>query len=144
VAQPPDRAAHHHEKIFSLLLCLSLSIFTVARATKPAHTATPDAKTLLNDANKDEEMGPGDNDSMEGASDDKGEDMNDDDSSDAAGDEDTADDDGTDNDGAMMAANKNERQFSSRAGQLLAGILPARGQYSIANPIPFAARSSSG
>ena len=31
-------------------------------------------------------MGPGDNDSMEDASDEKGEDMNDDDSSDAAGD----------------------------------------------------------
>ena len=86
-------------KFLSLLLCLSLSIFTVARATKPAHTATPEAKTLLNDANKDEEMGRGDNDSMEDASDDNGEDMNDDDSTDAAGDENAADDDGTDDDG---------------------------------------------
>ena len=99
MAQPLDRTAHHDEKIFSLLLCLSLSIFTVARATEPTHTAAPGAKTLLNDASKDEEMGPGDNDSMEDASDEKGEDMNDDDSSDAAGDEDTADDDGTGNDG---------------------------------------------
>jgi hypothetical protein len=99
---------------------------------------------LLNDASKDEEMGPGDNDSMEDASDEKGEDMNDDDSIDAAGDRTLQMMMERITIGAMMAANKNERQFSSRAGQLLAGILPARGQYSIANPIPFVARSSSG
>jgi len=54
------------KEFLPLLLCLSLSIFTVARATKPAHTPAPDtkmaqkkptarkadAKTLLNDANK--------------------------------------------------------------------------------------------
>jgi hypothetical protein len=54
------------KKFLPLLLCLSLSIFTVARATKPAHTPAPvaktaqkwstgqkaDAKGLLNDANK--------------------------------------------------------------------------------------------
>jgi hypothetical protein len=54
------------KKFLPLLLCLCLSIFTVARATKPAHTPPPvakaaqqkstgqkaDAKTLLNDANK--------------------------------------------------------------------------------------------
>ena len=54
------------QKFLPLLLCLLLSIFTVARATKPAHTPAPetkmaqkkptarkaDAKTLLNDANK--------------------------------------------------------------------------------------------
>ena len=54
------------KKFLPLLLCLLLSIFTVARATKPAHTPAPDtkmaqkkptarkadAKTLLNDANK--------------------------------------------------------------------------------------------
>lgn len=54
------------KKFLPLLLCLLLSIFTVARATKPAHTPPPDtkmaqkkptarkadAKTLLNDANK--------------------------------------------------------------------------------------------
>jgi len=54
------------QRFLSLLLCLLLSIFTVARATKPAHTPSPDtkmaqekptarkadAKTLLSDANK--------------------------------------------------------------------------------------------
>src|SRR5438874_7908238 len=54
------------KKLVPLLLCLSLSIFTVARATKPGHTLAAvaktaqkqstgqkaDAKTLLNDANK--------------------------------------------------------------------------------------------
>ena len=53
------------KKFLPLLLCLLLSIFTVARATKPALTPAPDtktaqkkptaqeadAKTLLNDAN---------------------------------------------------------------------------------------------
>src|SRR5215216_6442552 len=53
-------------KLLPLLLCLLPSIFTVARATKPAHTPVPgaktdqkkateqkaDAKTLLDDANK--------------------------------------------------------------------------------------------
>ena len=38
---------------------------------------------------------------------------------------------------AVMKGNK-------RTGQLLAGILPARSQYSISNRIPFVARSSSG
>ena len=96
------------KKFLPLLLCLLLSIFTVARATKPAHTPAPDtkiaqnnptgqeadAKTLLNDANTDEEVASDDDDSMEVASDDEGEDMNDDDGGDAAGDEDTGDDDG--------------------------------------------------
>ena len=54
------------KKFLPLLLCLSLSIFTMARATKPAHTPASDtktaqkkatkektdAKTLLDDANK--------------------------------------------------------------------------------------------
>src|SRR5712664_4456749 len=54
------------KKFLPLLLCLLLNIFTVARATKPAHTPAPDtkmaqrqptarkadAKTLLSDANK--------------------------------------------------------------------------------------------
>jgi hypothetical protein len=51
------------QKFLPLLFCLLLSIFTVARASKPAHTPAPDtktpptarkadAKTLLNDANK--------------------------------------------------------------------------------------------
>ena len=75
----------------------------MARATKPAHTPTPDtktaqkppteqeadAKTLLNDANADEEPAS-----------DEGEDMNDDDGGDTPGDEDTGDDDAGDDDGA--------------------------------------------
>ena len=89
-------------KLLPLLLCVLLSIFTVARATKPAHTPTPDtktaqkppteqeadAKTLLNDANADEEPAS-----------DEGEDMNDDDGGDTPGDEDTGDDDAGDDDG---------------------------------------------
>ena len=101
------------KKFLPLLLCLLLSIFTVARATKPAHTSAPDtktaqnkptgqeadAKTLLNDANTGEEVASDDDDSMEGASSDDGEDVNDDDGGDAPGDEDTGDDDAGDDDG---------------------------------------------
>ena len=101
------------KKFLPLLLCLLLSIFTVARATKPAHTPAPDtktaqkkptgqeadAKTLLNDANTDEDVASDDDDSTEDASDDDGEDMNDDDGGDAPGDEDTGDDDAGDDDG---------------------------------------------
>jgi hypothetical protein len=97
------------KKLLPLLLCLSLSFFTVARATKPAHTPAPDtktaqkkptgqeadAKTLLNDANTEEDVASEDDDSIEGASENEGEDMNDDDDGGAAaGDEDTVDDDG--------------------------------------------------
>ena len=56
-------------KFLPLLLCLSLSIFTVARATKPAQAAPEqrrskrtegrtDAKALVNDANTEEEQVP--------------------------------------------------------------------------------------
>ena len=100
-------------KFLPLLLCLSLSIFTVARATKPAHTAVPDmktahneprgqeadAKTLLNDANTGEEVASDGDDSTEPASSNDGEDVNDDDGGDAPGDEDTGDDDAGDDDG---------------------------------------------
>jgi len=101
------------KKFLPLLLCLLLSIFTVARATKPAHTAAPDtkmtqkpptgqeadAKTLLDDANTDEKVASEDDDSTEVASSDEGEDMNDDDGGGAPGDEDTGDDDAGDDDG---------------------------------------------
>jgi hypothetical protein len=100
------------KKFLPLLLCLLLGIFTVARATKPAYTPAPgtkaaqnkpsgqeaDAKTLLN-ANTGEEMASDDDDSMEVASSDEGEDMNDDDGGDAPGDENTGDDDAGDDDG---------------------------------------------
>jgi hypothetical protein len=101
------------KKLLPLLLCLLLSIFTVARATNPTHTPAPDtktaqkppigqeadAKTLLDDANTDEDVASDDDDSTEVASSDEGEDMNDDDGDDAAGDEDTGDDDAGNDDG---------------------------------------------
>ena len=96
-----------------LLLCLLLSIFTVARATKPAHTPAPDtktaqteprgqeadAKTGLNDANTDEDVTSDDDDSIDGASDNEGGDMNDDEGGDAPGNEDTGDADAENDDG---------------------------------------------
>ena len=99
-------------KFLPLLLCLLLSIFTVARAAK-THTAVPnmktahnepsgqegDAKTLLNDAKTGEEVPSDGDDSTEPASSDDGEDVNDDGGGDAPGDEDTGDDDAADDDG---------------------------------------------
>ena len=101
------------KKFLPLLLCLLLSIFTVARATKPAHTSAPDpktaqnkptgeeadTKTLLDDTNTGEEVACGDDDSMEDASSDEGEGMNDDDGGDAPAGEDTGDDAAGDDDG---------------------------------------------
>ena len=100
-------------KFLPLLLCLLLSIFTVARATKLTHMAVPniktahneprgqeaEAKTLLNDANTGEEVTSDDDDSMEVPSGDEGEDMNNDDGGDAPGDQDTRDDHAGDDDG---------------------------------------------
>jgi hypothetical protein len=98
-------------KFRPLLLCLVLSIFTVARATKPTHMAVPnmktahnesrgqeaDAKTLLN-ANTGEEVASDGDDSTEPASSDDGEDVNDDGGGAAPGDEDTGDDHAGDDD----------------------------------------------
>ena len=94
------------KKFLPFLLCLLLSVFTVAAAMKPPHTPAAntntaqknpmgqeaDAKTLLSDQNSNEGVDSDDDDNMDGASDDEGENMNDDDGSDAAGDEDTGDD----------------------------------------------------
>src|SRR5881394_602384 len=94
------------KKKFSLLLCLLLSIFTVAAAMRPPHTPAAntktaqknpmgqeaDAKTLLNDQNSNEGVASDDDDTVDGASDDEDENMSDDDGGDAAGDEDTGDD----------------------------------------------------
>ena len=94
------------KKIFSLLLCLLLSIFTLAAAMNPPHTPAAntktaqknpmgeeaDAKALLNDQNSNEGVASNDDDSVDGASDDEDENMSDDDGGDAAGDEDTGDD----------------------------------------------------
>jgi hypothetical protein len=101
------------KKFLPLLLCLLLSIFNVARATKPTNTAVPDVKTahnesmaqdaavktLLNDANADEQVTSDDDDSMEVPSSDEGEDMNDDDGVDTPGDKNVASDDAGDDDG---------------------------------------------
>jgi len=99
-------------KFLPLLLCLVLSIFTVARAAKPTHMAIPnkktahnesrgqeaETKTLLNDANTGEEVPSGGDDSTEPASSDDGEDVNDDAGGNAPGDEDTGDDHAGDDD----------------------------------------------
>src|SRR4051794_41760993 len=101
------------KKFLPLLLCLLLSIVTVARALKPTHTPAPDSssaqknparqeadeKTLLDDANNGEDADSDDDDSMTGASDNKDENVNDD-GGDAPDDQDTGDNDAGDDDGA--------------------------------------------
>jgi len=98
------------KKFLPLLLCLSLSILTGARGTKPAYTLAPaaktaqeestgqqaDAKPLLKDANTNEEVSSDEDDSIDDASGDEGEDINDDDGRAAVGDENTEGDDGQD------------------------------------------------
>ena len=88
-------------KFLHLLLCLSLTILTVARATNPAHVFAPetDAKALVSDANTEEEAGSDDDDNMTGAPDEDGEDVNGDDGDGVAGDEGTAPDDEGGDDG---------------------------------------------
>jgi hypothetical protein len=87
-------------KFLPLLLCLLLSVFTLARATKTAHVFAPetDAKASVNDASTEDEAAPGDDDNT-GASNDEGEDMNDDDGEGAVDDEGTGPDDGGNDDG---------------------------------------------
>jgi hypothetical protein len=90
------------KKFLPLMLCLSLSVFAMARATDPAHTPAPDTKKLLNDASTDEEVPSDDDDSVEIGPTDEGEDMNDDDDDggdDDAGNEDSGIDDGADDGG---------------------------------------------
>src|SRR4051794_31433688 len=99
-------------KFLPLLLCLLLSIFTLARATKPTHTTIPSTKTthnesvgqeavgkvLFEDANTDEHGD--DNDGTEVPSGADGENTNNDGSGDALGDQNAGDDDAEDNDGS--------------------------------------------
>ena len=105
-------------KLLPLLLCLSLSIFTVARAMKRTNTLAPDnessrkapmkqsadVKPLIKHPNTEEEPGSSDNENPQDASGDDGEDVNDNDAGDAgdagdaAADEDTGDDNGADDD----------------------------------------------
>ena len=95
-----------------LLLCLSLSLFTLARAIKPTHTLASDtrnapklpveqlgdAKASFKQPNTEQETGSNDNDNKDDASADEGEDANNDDAGDAAADEDPGDDNGADDD----------------------------------------------
>ena len=89
------------KKFLPFVLCLSLSIFSVARAMKPAHALAPEtaANVLVDDENTDEGVASDDDDSTEGASNDQGEDINDNDGGDAAADERTGDDNAGDDDG---------------------------------------------
>ena len=93
------------KKVLPLLLCLSISFFTLARATKSVHTPVAGAKTAhkptgqkavsfdMSDAEQEEVAAEEDSDA-EVASDDEGEDMNDDDGGAGdAGDEGISDDD---------------------------------------------------
>ena len=89
-------------KFLPLLLCLSLSIFTVARATKLtlATKIQEDAKTFSKHANTEEEAGSDNDESAEGASNDDDENTADDNGDEAAGDQDTGSDDGANDNGA--------------------------------------------
>jgi hypothetical protein len=95
VAEPVEKVRTTVKEFLLLLVCLSLSLSTVARATKLAHMLAPGTKTLLDNANTPEEVASDDDDSADDASSDEGEDMNDDDGTGAVGDEGT-DDDGDD------------------------------------------------
>ena len=86
-------------KFLPVFICLSLSLFTVARAMKPTHTLAAGTKTLLENANAPEEVASDDDDSADDASGDEGEDLNDDDGSGAVGDEGNGTDDAEDGDG---------------------------------------------
>jgi hypothetical protein len=92
-------------RFLPFLLCLSLSAFTTVRAMSPAHASAQDAENKkvsagalgqgnrLFDDETGEDTGSDYDDSMEGASNDDGEDMNEDDHGNAAGSEDTGVDD---------------------------------------------------
>ena|ERR1044071_7258986 len=92
------------KRLVSLCLCLSLSIFTLARAMKPSNTLASTAKiaqekpAVAAEEDTDEGVASNDDDSMDDASDDEGEDVNGDDSGNDEGDADTGDDDGGDDD----------------------------------------------
>jgi len=99
-------------KFLPLLLCLLLSIFTVARATTSAHAAAPDTRRAqknptgqeadvktFNDEKTGDEVPSDGEDSAEPAASDDGEEANDDGGGDAPGDKDTGDDDTGDDDG---------------------------------------------
>jgi hypothetical protein len=91
------------KKLLPVLLCLSLGFFTVARATHPAHALAAGAKTSHKRTGEKPDVensfnASADDDSVEGASDNEGEDINDD--NDDGGNEHIADDDGGNDDEA--------------------------------------------
>jgi hypothetical protein len=86
------------KKFLPLFLCLLLSVFTAAHATKPPHTLVLATNTSLNDANTDEEVTPDDDDSVGIGPNDEGEDFNDDYAGEDTVHEDTGDDDGGNDD----------------------------------------------
>jgi hypothetical protein len=87
------------KRLVSPLLCLSLSIFTVARAMKPSHMldmSEAEEQEVAAEEDTDEQVAS-DDDSMEDASNDEGEDIsNDDAGDDDAGGVDDGGDDGGD------------------------------------------------
>jgi hypothetical protein len=81
-----------------LLLCLAISIFGVARATKAAHLFVPnvDAKASVSALNSEEGTDPDDPDALDGTSNGNDENTIDDNGGDAAPNDDTGVDDGAD------------------------------------------------
>ena len=113
VAEPVEKVRTTMKKFLPVFICLSLSVFTLARVTKPAPTLAPGTKTtqeespgqeahaklLLKSTTPSEEVASDHDDNANDASGDQGEDM-DDDSSDAVGDEGTGADDDEGDDGS--------------------------------------------
>ena len=99
VPESIERVRFGMAKVLPLLVCVSLSLLTVARATKPAHTLALGTKTLIKSTNTSEEVASDDDDSAEDASGDEGEDVNNDDGGGTTGDEGSVADDGGDDDG---------------------------------------------
>jgi hypothetical protein len=110
---PPDQADRRMKRLVSLSLCLSLSLFAVARAMKQSPTLAVVVKTAqeknesfhVSDAGEqeaaaeedtDQEAAPAADNSIQDVSEDEGEDMADDDASadDNGGEGDSGDDDG--------------------------------------------------
>lgn len=88
-------------KFLPLLLCLSLSLFTVARvANWTVTTGQPaDGKTFFKHPNTEDEAGSNNDENANGSSN-EDENAADDNADNAAGDQDAGNDDGTDDDGA--------------------------------------------
>jgi hypothetical protein len=115
------------KKFVLLWLCLSLSIFTMARAMKPSHTLgtvanaagekpiEAEREEVAAEEDTDTEVASNDDDSMEDASDDEGEDMSGDDSADDESNADAGDNDGGADDGGDEGGNEGGDQRYSLA-----------------------------